>query len=289
MANLPPDDALDQFPPVGDLDEPFPRGLILAGSRVDLCTQSQFLGEVVRRLTSTEARPLAMCSANLDHVHHFAPGQPSHGSLRDPHQEIDWTVTLDGVPHTRVAARHTDVRWPRLTGADLLLPILVVAAQHRVKVGFVGGTDEMQTELLDRLDAELPELARPATWAPPRAAIDDHRRSVELADDIRAHGVELLVVGLGKPRQEAWIDRYGSRTGARVLLATGAAADFFAGVSSRAPTWAQNSGLEWLYRLALDPGRLWRRYLVQGPPAARRLLRESGAPASTVLASTGAS
>src|SRR5439155_17039259 len=109
-------------------------------------------------------------------------------------------------------------------------------------------------------------------WAPQRSDLADARACSALAVQIRDAGVDLLVVGLGKPRQEVWCARYAAATGAKVCLAFGAAPDFIAGTVPRAPELLRSSGLEWLYRLLLEPRRLSRRYLLQGPRALCRLL-----------------
>ena len=96
-----------------------------------------------------------------------------------------------------------------------------------------------------------------------------------LAGTIRDAHTDLLVVGLGKPRQEEWMQRYAGASGARVLLGFGAAADFLAGKVSRAPGWLRRAGGEWLYRLYKEPRRLFRRYCLEGPPAMWRLRKDS--------------
>ncbi len=77
--------------------------------------------------------------------------------------------------------------------------------------------------------------------------------------------MNVLVVCLGKPRQEHWIEQYGPLTGAQVLLAFGAVVDFLSGRIRRAPRWVADHGFEWAWRLGLEPRRLARRYLVRGP------------------------
>jgi exopolysaccharide biosynthesis WecB/TagA/CpsF family protein len=122
-------------------------------------------------------------------------------------------------------------------------------------------------------------------WAPERAELTDPEGARALADAVRAAGVDLLVVGLGKPRQEHWIQHHAAASGARVLLAFGASADFLAGEVSRAPRWVQRGSAEWLYRLCKEPHRLGRRYLLQGPPAIWRLWTGSAlGPVSDVRA-----
>ena len=109
--------------------------------------------------------------------------------------------------------------------------------------------------------------------APAPAEVDSEPGSAELAATIRRAGVDVLVVGLGKPRQERWIDTWGAATGARVLLPFGASLDFMAGAVDRAPEIWQRAGLEWLFRLRQEPRRLARRYLIQGPGSYLRLRR----------------
>ena len=93
--------------------------------------------------------------------------------------------------------------------------------------------------------------------------------------EINDAGVDILVVGLGKPLQENWINRHGSQTGAQVLLAFGAVVDFLAGRIRRAPEPIVQAGAEWAWRLMLEPRRLGRRYLIDGPPALVRLRRKA--------------
>jgi exopolysaccharide biosynthesis WecB/TagA/CpsF family protein len=136
----------------------------------------------------------------------------------------------------------------------------------------------MHERLTTVLSQTQPDLKVAGMWAPTRAELADPATAATLVGTVRAAGVDLLVVGLGKPRQERWIQRHAADSGARVLLAFGAAADFLAGEVSRAPGWMQRSGTEWLYRLVKEPRRLGRRYCVQGPPAMWRLWTASGIP-----------
>jgi exopolysaccharide biosynthesis WecB/TagA/CpsF family protein len=108
------------------------------------------------------------------------------------------------------------------------------------------------------------------------AAADDERAAV---DAIRSSGATLLLVGLGNPRQERWLHRNLAATGARLGLGVGAFLDFQAGTVARAPAWMNRVGLEWLHRLALEPRRMWRRYLVGNPLFLARALLRRDAPA----------
>jgi len=83
-------------------------------------------------------------------------------------------------------------------------------------------------------------------------------------DRINASGVQILFVGLGCPKQERWMAEHKDRVQA-VMLGVGAAFDFLTGVKAQAPGWLQSAGLEWLFRLAVEPKRLWRRYMKHNP------------------------
>jgi exopolysaccharide biosynthesis WecB/TagA/CpsF family protein len=112
-------------------------------------------------------------------------------------------------------------------------------------------------------------------WSPDRSVLSDDAASLDLAADIAEAAPQILFVGLGKPRQERWIARYGPLTGAAVLLAFGAVVDFLAGAAQRAPEAVRDHGWEWAWRLAHEPRRLARRYLLDGPPAYDVLARRS--------------
>jgi len=160
-----------------------------------------------------------------------------------------------------------------LAGSDLIGPILDLAERDGIRVGFLGGSEETRITLLETLAGNRPSLKLAGVWSPSRAQITDPVASRKLAATVRNHDVQLLVVCLGKPRQELWIEANASATGADVLLAFGAVVDFLAGRVKRAPRWIVDAGMEWAWRLAIEPKRLARRYLVQGPPAYVRAQR----------------
>ncbi|ADG76717.1 Glycosyl transferase, WecB/TagA/CpsF family OS=Tsukamurella paurometabola (strain ATCC 8368 / DSM / CCUG 35730 / CIP 100753 / JCM 10117 / KCTC 9821 / NBRC 16120 / NCIMB 702349 / NCTC 13040) OX=521096 GN=Tpau_0063 PE=4 SV=1 [Tsukamurella paurometabola] len=239
--------------------------MLVAGTVITRLSHAEALDLVERRAAAPGRRPLGLCSANLDHFHHFRPGRNHLGSA------VDWVTLADGAPVVRRGERLTGERWPRVTGADLLPDVIAVCAEHGFRIGFVGGTPEAHRALDATLRSTHPGLAIAGYWAPERDELEDPAANARLVAELRTAGVTVLVVGLGKPRQEQWIDTWGAETGAGVLLPFGAAADFIAGTVDRAPEAWQRADLEWLYRLKQEPRRLARRYLIQGPPALLRL------------------
>ncbi|MFB7665462.1 WecB/TagA/CpsF family glycosyltransferase [Kitasatospora sp. NPDC056138] len=248
----------------------------LGGTPADACSLAWLTGRVAERLGGRGGRPLVVASTNLDHLHHFGRSGAHAGLVERAESTADWLVLLDGMPLVWRAQRLTGRRWDRLTGADLLPDLLAVAERTGARVGFLGGRTETHRLLADRIAQRWPELTVAGYWAPERARLTAPGGAADLADQVKRAEVDLLVVGLGKPRQETWLAAHAESSGIRVGLAVGAAADFLAGVVDRAPDFWRDNGLEWLYRLLLEPRRLARRYLLQGPRAALRLLLHSG-------------
>jgi len=109
-----------------------------------------------------------------------------------------------------------------------------------------------------------------------------------LIDRIASSKPDIVWVGLSTPKQERWMSRYIGRLPAAVLIGVGAAFDMHAGLKPQAPRWIQRSGLEWLFRLATEPRRLWRRYLTNNPRFVWRLfLQLSGAVRYDIHTGTG--
>ncbi len=247
--------------------------LLMGGVQVDAGSEQEVM-DLYRAALRGEGRPLAIESANLDHLHWYPSGSHdrSAGSVGDGSGGLRWLTLMDGAPFVLTAKRVTGVTYPRLTGASLLEPQLRVAAEEGASVGFLGGMPDMHVRLREELGRRLPDLRIAGTWAPERADITSPEGAARWAETVREAGADVVVVGLGKPRQEDWIRDHGIASGARALLAYGAAADFIAGTVQRAPQFYQDNHLEWAYRLSREPKRLARRYLLQGPPSLARLV-----------------
>jgi exopolysaccharide biosynthesis WecB/TagA/CpsF family protein len=248
--------------------------LDIGGSPVHLVDERQ-ARRVILDATRHEGRPpLAVCSINLDHIHHFADDADSFG-VDGP---VRWLNLIDGAPIAHQAQRMTGIAYPRLAGSDLIPSVLNDIAAAGLSVGVLGGLPEVTDPLRRQLASGWPGLRFAGHWTPPRELLSDRESCLELCEEIRAAGVDVLLVCLGKPRQERWISAYGAETGASALLAFGAVVDFLAGRVSRAPEWVSRAGVEWAYRLMLEPRRLARRYLVEGPPAYLAVRRSQSAP-----------
>lgn len=168
-------------------------------------------------------------------------------------------VLNDGVG-VQMAARMRGQRFPaNLNGSDLNPMILELAARRGWKVFLLGAADGVAEEAAARLSERFSGLTIVGTHH--GYPTDDD----EVVRMVRAAGADLLMVAMGNPAQESWLHSNLSATGAKVGIGVGAFFDFTAGAQKRAPAWMNKVGLEWLHRLARDPGRLWRRYVVGNP------------------------
>jgi len=243
-------------------------GITIAGTIVHLTDATGARDAIARAVRARILPPLAVASINLDHIHHLRRHPPSGRTAR-------WLNLIDGAPIARQATRMTGAPWPRLAGSDLITEILDDADAHAWSVAVLGGAPEVHDPLVARLAAGWPSVRLVGHWTPTREELSARDSSLALAEDIRRAGADIVIVCLGKPRQEEWIDEFGGETGAGVLLAFGAVVDFLAGRVSRAPRWVSTAGLEWMWRLMLEPRRLARRYLIEGPPAYVAVRRSS--------------
>jgi exopolysaccharide biosynthesis WecB/TagA/CpsF family protein len=243
------------------------RCIRLAGQRIDLLEHAHVVKAVGDALDGAR-RPLRLASANLDHVYRF----DGEAELFDTDDGGQWLVLLDGMPLVWTTRRRTGHPWSQLAGSDLLPDLLGLCQARRARVAFVGGTEELRDRLPAALEARWPGLLVTGHWTPERSVVEDPAASDHLAAEIAEAGVDLLVVGLGKPRQERWMARHSAATGARVTAAFGASTEFIAGVQHRAPEALSRVGAEWAYRLYKEPRRLARRYLAEGPVALAKVV-----------------
>jgi N-acetylglucosaminyldiphosphoundecaprenol N-acetyl-beta-D-mannosaminyltransferase len=153
----------------------------------------------------------------------------------------------------------------RVYGPELMERMCAHAAQTGLRFYLYGGRNHgVLAQLARNLRLRHPGLRIVGGHCPPfRPQTPEEEASV--ADEINRSGADVVWVGIGVPKQEKWMARMRHRLSAPVLVGVGAAFDFHAGLIPQAPGWMQRAGLEWLFRLAQEPRRLWRRYLRYNP------------------------
>jgi N-acetylglucosaminyldiphosphoundecaprenol N-acetyl-beta-D-mannosaminyltransferase len=162
----------------------------------------------------------------------------------------------------------------KVSGSDLVMPLMRRAERMGWRVYILGGGPGVGEKAAERLVSQLPRLIVVGTDAPQvdmRAARATRAPAIER---VRAVNPDLVLVALGAPKQELLIAEFSEELRPAVLLGIGASVDFIAGTAQRAPRWMSDAGLEWLYRMAREPRRLWKRYLLRDPEFALVLVRE---------------
>jgi N-acetylglucosaminyldiphosphoundecaprenol N-acetyl-beta-D-mannosaminyltransferase len=153
----------------------------------------------------------------------------------------------------------------RVYGPDLMDRACARAARTGLRFYLYGGRNQGALAQLARvLRLRYPGLQIVGGHAPPFRELTDAEEEAITAD-IRRSGADVVWVGIGVPKQEKWMARMRHRLTTPVFVGVGAAFDFHAGLIPQAPGWMQRAGLEWLFRLAHEPRRLWRRYLRYNP------------------------
>lgn len=160
----------------------------------------------------------------------------------------------------------------QVRGSDLLLTICKQSEKTDIPIGLYGGTDKSLQNFIIFLKNKYPKLNIPFTVSPPFRELTQNEDE-DYIRQINASGVKILFVGIGCPKQEKWMAKHKDRLHC-VMIGVGAAFDFFSGEKKHAPRWMQKAGLEWIFRLASDPKRLWKRYLKHNPRFIYYLLKQ---------------
>lgn len=167
-------------------------------------------------------------------------------------------IGADGVPLVW-ASRLLGTPLPgRVNGTDLMYKLLERSSEKGYRVFFFGAKEEVLQGVLERVRAEYPGV---------KIAGSQHgyfrlEEESAIARKIRESSVDVLFIGFSTPKKELWIKNYLQEMQVPVCHGVGGSFDVLAGVIRRAPLWMQRTGLEWLFRLLQEPGRMWRRYLV---------------------------
>jgi len=173
----------------------------------------------------------------------------------------DVTLT-DGMMLARLCRLFGAAHAERVYGPDVMLELCRRSPARGYRHFFYGGAPGVAETLAARLQEQFPGLRVVGTCSPPYRPLSES----EIAEDMRLINdsqADVVWIGLGTPKQEIWMTDNRSRLRAPLLLGVGAAFDFHAGVLRQAPRWVRSAGGEWFFRLCTQPGRLWKRYIVQ--------------------------
>jgi N-acetylglucosaminyldiphosphoundecaprenol N-acetyl-beta-D-mannosaminyltransferase len=237
----------------------------ILGCRVDALTMTSALDWCVGACLSRGPARIVL-TANASHL----VALQDDPSLRRAAEAAD-LVTADGMSLVW-AGRLLGHRLPeRVAGIDLMTGVLEQAPRHGLRVFFLGARPEVLARFVAASRTAYPGLdiagARDGYFRP--------EEQEAVVREIAASGADMLFVAMPSPFKDIWCERHRDRLGVRLIMGVGGAFDVLAGVVPRAPRAMQRAGLEWAWRLMLEPRRLWRRYLVGNSRFAWLVLRQA--------------
>ena len=199
-------------------------------------------------------KPAFVATLNVDFVANAVSGWPFGGNdeLWGYLMNADF-VTADGMPIVLLSRLLRRGLPARVTGADMVPAICRRCAEEGLKVYVLGGDKDAVAEAFAKLGVKC--LA-----GHDDAVVKLDEQQPEIVERINAAKPDILFVALGNPKQELWMGRNASKLDVGAMVGIGGTFNFIAGKVKRAPKWMQKSGLEWIYRIIQEPGRLWRRY-----------------------------
>lgn len=202
--------------------------------------------------------PVYVITPNVDHIVKLH----KNPSYRKVYDEAALNLA-DGVPVMWAAKFLGTPLKDKISGSDLLPVMCKVAAEKGYRLFFMGGrvgaADQAAVEFCQR----FPGLQIVGTYCPPFGFEKDEAENTKIVNIIRDAKPDILFVGLGAPKQENWILRFLHQYNVPISIGVGASFEFAAKMVKRAPVWMQKAGLEWFWRILMEPKRLWRRYFIE--------------------------
>lgn len=229
------------------------RGAHVLDTHIDAIGWDEVVSRIASWAAHRQSRVVALCNV---HSVVTASQEPAFQTVLS---QADLALP-DGAPVAWALRREGFSGQQRINGPDLTWRYLQVAEQLGQSVFFYGSTQDTLDRLLVTIKASFPKLKIVGMESPPYRELSEDEDQAYV-DQINQSGANVLFVGLGCPKQEAWMAAHRGRIKA-VMLGVGAAFDYHAGTIQRAPVWMQKIGMEWFHRLLSEPRRLFKRYTV---------------------------
>ena len=247
--------------------------------RIISFAKNRHASTLISQLSTPNSSPAFVATLNVDFVSNAVGGWPFRGNdeLWGYLRNADF-VTADGMPIVLLSRLMRRPLPARVTGADMVPAICRRCAEEGLSVYVLGGDREAVEEAFGKLGCLGREttddrrestsrlasnVSRPSSSL--LAGVDDSfvkldQDQPEIVERINAAKPDILFVALGNPKQELWMGRNAAKLDVGAMIGIGGTFNFLAGRVKRAPKWMQKGGLEWVYRIIQEPGRLWRRY-----------------------------
>lgn len=204
-----------------------------------------------------ENKSAYVVTPNVDHIVQLETNK----ELQKVYQNASLILT-DGKPLQWIANWYGTPIKEKISGSDLFPLLCKLAAQKGYKMFFLGAAEGVAAKAAENLTNRFRGLQIVGTYSPPIGFEKNQREMMKIKDMIKSTEPDILIVGLGCPKQEKFMYHYCKELGVPISLGLGASFDFEAGNIKRAPRWMSEYGLEWLFRIIQDPKRMAKRYVV---------------------------
>ena len=224
-------------------------------TEIDNLTMQETL-QAIDRLVQ-EDKGSYVVTPNVDHIVQLETDK----ELQEAYADASLVLT-DGKPLLWIARLYGTPIKEKISGSDLFPLLCGMAAKRGYRMFFLGAAEGVAAKAAENLKGRYPGLQVAGTYSPPYGFEKDAAEMKKIEDMVREAQPQILIVGLGCPKQEKFIWNHRKDLDVPVSLGLGASLDFEAGNIKRAPKWMQRCGLEWLFRITQDPKRMFRRYIV---------------------------
>src|SRR5262245_48518287 len=242
----------------------------LFGVEIDPLRMDQAVAQIMAWVADPAARCRFVVTPNVDHVVMLQ----HHDGLKAAYTDAGM-VLADGAP-VLWSSRLLRCALPeRVAGSDLVPALFEAASNDQpLRTYLLGAAPGVADRAAENIRRSWPAVEVVGTYGPPLGFEKDEAENAAILHRIASAQPDVLVLGLGTPKQELWVHKLRDAIDAKVALCVGATIDFLAGERSRAPIWMREAGLEWLYRVAFEPRRLASRYAKDAWIFPRLLARE---------------
>lgn len=224
-------------------------------TEIDNLTMQEALEEIDRLIK--EKKSAYVVTPNVDHIVQLETNK----ELQNVYANASLILT-DGKPLLWIAKWYGTPIKEKISGSDLFPLLCKMAAEKGYRMFFLGAAEGVAAKAAENLKKKFNGLQVVGTYSPPFGFEKDYNEMEKIKELIKDAKPEILVVGLGCPKQERFMYHHSKEIGVSVSLGLGASFDFEAGNIKRAPKWMADHGLEWLFRITQDPKRMAKRYLV---------------------------
>ena len=224
-------------------------------TEVDNLTMDEALDRIDELIQ--EDRSAYVVTPNVDHLVQLERG----GELTEVYKHADLILT-DGKPLIWISKWYGTPIKEKISGSDLFPRLCALAADKGYKMYFLGAAEGVAARAAENLEKRFPGLQVVGAYSPPFGFEKDEVEMEKIKRQIKEVAPQILIVGLGCPKQELFILHHKDELRIPLSLGLGASLDFEAGNIKRAPKWMADHGLEWLFRITQDPKRMAKRYLV---------------------------